>query len=124
MAGDFEEGFFQGRSFRVRFQAQWGVACEHGSAIEYRDAVGKELDFLESVRREQQSGVAGLQDVVFEKVAKVGGGDGVQAARGFIEQQHARLMQECAGQAQPLNSSGGERAHLAIESVADSKWFA
>lgn len=115
MAGESEEGLLQRCGVCALLQARDGVAREEFSAIEDRDAIGEKLDFLERVRGKEQSGVAGFQHTVLEKAAKLGGGNGIQAARGFIEEEDAGMVQKGAGQAETLNGSGGERAHLAIQ---------
>lgn len=117
VAGQIEKGLFQRGGIRALLQARNGVAYENPSGAEDRDAIGKKLDFLERVRGKEQSGVAGFQYTVLEKIAKLGGGYGVKAASRFIKKQDAGTVQKGAGQAEALDGSGGERAHLAIESV-------
>ena len=110
-----EEDSFQRGGIRALLQARNGVAREDPPAAEDRDAIGEKLDFLERVRSKQQSGVAGFQYTVFEKITKLGGGYGVKAARRFIEEQDAGTVQKGAGQAEALDGSDGERAYLAVE---------
>ena len=37
-----------------------------------------------------------------DQLIELMGGDGIQPHRGFIEQQQARLAEQCLGQAEPL----------------------
>ena len=119
VAGKPEESVFQRRGVRAFFQARRGVTGEQPAPVEYGDAVGEELDFLERVRGKEQSGVAGLQDTVLKKMAEFSGGNGIDAARRFIEKQHMRTVEQCASEAEALHGSGRKRAHLAIESVLE-----
>ena len=58
-----------------------------------------------------------------QEAAELHGGDGVKAAGGLVEQEHARLVKQGAKEAEALNHAGGERAHLAIESFEEVKLF-
>ena len=49
-------------------------------------------------------------------MAEGSGGDGVEAACGFIEEKNARSVHKRAGQTQALNRAGRECTHLAIQS--------
>ncbi len=117
VAGDAEEDVFQGVAAGVGFQRGGGVECEQAAFVDDRHAIGEEIDFGERVGGEEQGGVAALQDFRFEEAAEFGGGDGVQAARGLVEEQDARLMQEGAREADALHGAGGERADLAVDGV-------
>jgi len=46
----------------------------------------------------------------------------IQAARGFIEHQHRRLVQHGARQAEPVNVPRRKSPHLAVEQLAEAKW--
>jgi|SRR5689334_587789 len=118
-AGELEESFLEGGGVSAFFQAGRRVAGEKLATVEDGDTISEEVDFLESVGGEEQGGIAGFQNVVFEKIAKFGGGNGVEAARRFVEQQDARMVKERARQAQALHGAGGKRPHLAIESVLE-----
>lgn len=89
--------------------------------VDYRDAVGEELYFRQSVGGEKQGSASGAQDLRFEEAAEFGGGDGVEATRGFIEQKNARLMHYGAREAEALHGAGGEGAHLAVQSFIKMK---
>src|SRR6266513_1696635 len=60
------------------------------------------------------------QDFRFQEAAKLRGGDGVEAARRLVEQQDAGPMEKGASEAETLDRAGGERAHLAVERLAQS----
>ena len=117
VAGELEESFLQRRGVRTFFQAGGRVAGQKLAGVEDSDTVSEELDFLERVGREEQSGIAGFQDPLLKKIAKLGGGNGIEAAGRLIEKQHGRTMKQRAGEAQALHGTGGKRAHLAIESI-------
>jgi len=59
----------------------------------------------------------------FEEAAKIHGGDGVETARGLVEEQHAGLMKQGAGQTEALNGAGGEGARLAVENIGELELF-
>lgn len=49
-------------------------------------SVCEELDFRERVRGEKKRGCTGLQDLRSKEMAERCGGDGVEAASGFVEE--------------------------------------
>jgi len=55
---------------------------------------------------------------------EIGGRDGVEAARRFIQQQYLRLMNQCAEQAESLDRAGRKGARLAVQIAAQSEPFA
>ena len=89
--------------------------------IEDGNAISEALYFLQGVRGEENGGGAGLKDLRFEKVAKLGGSNDVDAAGGFVQEEHARAMEQGASQADALDRAGRERADLAIQKFADSE---
>ena len=67
--------------------------------------------------------MAVAHDFRFQETSKFGGGDGVEAARRFVEEQDSGTMKKSACQAEALNGSGGKCAHLAVERFAEVKLF-
>ena len=55
------------------------------------------------------------QDFRFEEATEFRGANGVQTARGLIEEQDAWLMKQSAGETEALDGARGERAYLAIQ---------
>ncbi len=71
------------------------------------------------MRGEKKCGRAVAEDLRFEELPEGCCGEGVETARGFVEKEDARGVQESASEAQALNGAGRERADLAIESFGE-----
>jgi len=56
-------------------------------------------------------------DLRFEEPAKFRSGDGVEAARWFVEKQDLGLVEQRTQQAEALESAGGESPNLAVEAA-------
>ena len=89
------------------------------AAIEDGDAVGQGFHFRKRMRCEENRGGAGPKNLRLDEMAELRGGDDVDAARGFVEQKDARLMDERTRQAEALHSAGRKRADLAVEKFAE-----
>ena len=61
------------------------------------------------------------KNIALQKAPKLGGGNGVKAACGLVEQQHFWLMQQGAQEAQPLDRAGGESARLTVQRVLQAQ---
>ena len=70
---------------------------------------------------EEKSGLAAAKDFSFQEAAKLGGTDGIQAARRLIQQENPRLVNESASEAQTLHGTGRERTNLAVEDFFEMK---
>lgn len=81
------------------------VAGEKPAAVDNRDAVRESLDLRKSVRSEQDGGCTGVENLGPEEMAKFRCCDHVDAARGFVEKQDARLMEQSARQTDSLHCS-------------------
>ena len=123
MTCEAEKYFFERGSAGTQFQRGHGVASQEAAGVNHGYAIGEELDFCESVRGEEQGRLAILKDFRFQETAKFGRGDGVEAARRFIKEQDAGLVEKGASQAEALDRSAGERAHLPVERFAELKLF-
>ncbi len=115
MAGEAEECVFESRGAGGSFEGGKSVASEEASGVDHGDAVGEEFDLGQSVRGEEQRSIAAAEDFGFEEAAKIGGGDRVEAAGGFIEEEDAGLVEQGASEAEALDCAGGKRAHLAVQ---------
>jgi len=91
--------------------------------MEDGNAIGEKFDFRQGVRDEQQGSIAARVEVGLQKAAKFRGGDGVEAAGGFVKQEHTRFMKKRANEAETLDGAGRKRTHLAIEGIAKMKLF-
>lgn len=67
--------------------------------------------------------MATLHDFGFNEAAEFGGGQGIETARGFIQQQHVRLVQYGASEAQALDRPCGKGANLPVEGIFEVKLF-
>jgi len=105
------------------FESGQCVASEEAPGVDNRDAIGEKFDLGQSVRGEEQGSIAAAENLGLEEAAKFGSGDSVKAARGFIEEKDAGLVEQSAGEAQALHGAGRKRAHLAIESFFDMELF-
>src|ERR1700730_6856784 len=117
LAGEAQVGLFEGAGGKTAFETGRRLDGEEFAFVKNGDAIGEEFNFVQRVGGEQKRGAACGNDFGFEKAAKVGGGDGVQAAGRFIEKQDAWLMKQGAQQAETLHGAGRESADLAIESA-------
>ena len=119
MASEPEERFFE----RVRGGSLYegGRRIERNEAAPFEDsyAMSEELDFRERVGSEKKRGCAGLQDLRSEEMAERCGGDGVEAACGFVKEKNARQVHEGASETETLDGAGGERADLAVEGFGE-----
>jgi hypothetical protein len=62
-------------------------------------------------------------DFCFEKPAKFGSGDGVEAPRRFVEKQDLGLVEKRAEKAEALEIAAGKSANLAIQEAAEFEAF-
>lgn len=94
-----------------------------GAFLQDGDAVRQKFDFRECVRCEKQGSALAFKDFGLQETPEVGRGQGIQAARGFIEKEHLGLMENRSNQAEPLDGAGGQGAHLPVERIAQLKTF-
>ena len=123
-ARELREYFFQRSGQSPGPQRGGSIEREQLPFVEDGHAVGEQFDFLHGVRGEEQRRIFPRKDFRFQEMPEIGGDDGVEAARRFIQQQHLRLMKQCAEQAESLDRAGGKRARLAVQSAAQSEPFA
>jgi hypothetical protein len=121
VAGEGEEDVFESGSAGAMFERGESVAGEEAAGIEDGDARGELLDFRERVGRKKERGGAGTEDFGFKETAKLGGGDGVEAAGGLVKKQDTGLVEESASETESLDGAGGKSADLAIESFGEMK---
>lgn len=99
VAGEVEEGFFESGRGRLALESSRSVERDEFALAKDGDSVGEDLDFGERMRRKEQRSCAGPQDLRFQKLAEGRGGDGVQAASRFVEEEHGRRVKERASEA-------------------------
>src|SRR5262249_41365292 len=117
----FEECLLESAGGGSKEQARNGIERQESSAVQYRDPVRELLDFRERMRSEEHCGARIMQQFSGEIVAEFRRSDRIQAARGFIEQQHLWLVHQRSGQAESLRGSGRKRAHLLRQSFFQMK---
>ena len=115
------ECFFEGRGQSPGPERGGSIECQKFAFVEDGHAVGEEFDFPHGVRGEQQRSVLPCKDFRFQEMPEISGGDGVEAARRFIQQQYLRLMEQRANQAEALDRAGRKHACLAIQHAAQSE---
>ena len=81
--------------------------------------VGAALGLVHVVGRDEQRHPAGGK--LEEQIPQLPAGDGVDARGGLVEKQQLRLVDQRAGQREPLLPSAGERAGELVEAVAQSR---
>lgn len=106
------------------FERGRSVARDDASFVDDRDAMRQEFNLREGMRREQQGGAAVAQNFSFQEVPEFHGGDGVQAAGGFIQEEDARLVKQSTSQAETLHGSRRQCAQLTIKGIGEFKLFA
>ena len=104
-------------------QGSRSIDGHEGTFLQDGDTVRQELHLRKRVRREKQGSALAFKDFGFQETPEVGGGKGIQAARGFIEKKHLGLMENRANQAEPLDGAGGQGAHLPVERIAQLETF-
>jgi hypothetical protein len=67
--------------------------------------------------------MAAAQNFGLEEAAKLGSGDGIEAARRFIEEKNTRLVEQSASKAQSLDCAGGESPDLTVERFSKLELF-
>lgn len=87
--------------------------------VQNGDAVGEKFDFRQGVRSKEKCRALMAQDLGFQKVSKIGGGEGIEAARGFVEQHNLRLMEKGAKKTKALDGTTRKGPHLAVERIGD-----
>lgn len=92
MPGEAEEGVFERSGAGFVLESGQGVASEETPGANHRDAVGEQFDLRQSVRGEKKGSIAAAKDLRFQEAAKFGSSDGVQTARGFIQEKNARFV--------------------------------
>jgi len=122
-AGQAEKGFLERGRRGAKFESGECVAGEETALVEDGDAIGEQFDFGESVRGEEERSIAAAEDLRFKESAKIHGGDGVETARGLIEEKDARVVEQCAGQAEALDGAGRKSARLAVENIGQLELF-
>jgi len=86
--------------------------------MENGNAVGEQFDFRKGVGgKEERSTIRG-EDFGFEETPEIRSREGIEAARGFIEEQNLGLMQKGTEEAEALDGAGRERAKLAVKGRA------
>ena len=72
---------------------------------------------------EKQCSFAEAENFGLQEASKLGGGDGIQTARRFIQQKNARPVNKSPSEAQPLHGAGRKRAHLPVEGFFKMELF-
>lgn len=121
--GDAHENIFQGHSAGSPLEGGKRVAGEEAPGVDNCDTVGEQFDLWQSVGGEEQGSIAAAKHLGFEEAAKFGSGDSVQAARRFIKEEDAWLMQQGAGEAQSLHRAGRKGADLAVKRFFEMELF-
>jgi hypothetical protein len=122
-SGQAKKNLFEGGGAGALLKGGEGITCKEASFVEDGDAIGEQFDLRQGVRSEQQRSIAASEEMRFQEAAEVHSSDGIEAAGGFIEQKHARLVEKGAEEAETLNRAGGECAHLAVEGFDEMKLF-
>ena len=123
MSGQAQKSVFERSCSRALPQFMERAASQQTSRVDDSDTIGEELDFRKRVGSEEQSRFAAAENFGLQEPAKLGSADGVQAARRFIQQENARLVEKCTNEAYALHRTGRERAHLPVEGVLEMKLF-
>lgn len=118
---EMRECVFEARGARGRADVSRSVEGAQAALVEDSDARGQFLDFAERVRGKEKSRAEATDDFLAEEFAKIGSGEMVEAARGFVEEKNARAMKKCAGEAEAMDHPGGVCADLAVKKFAESK---
>jgi hypothetical protein len=118
-----EESFFERSSARAVLESGKCVASQKAPSVDNRDAIGEQLDLGQSVGGEEQGSIATAENLGLQKAAKFESGDSVQAARRFIEEQDAGLVEQSASEAQALHRTRGKRTHLTVECFSEMEFF-
>ena len=92
MAGKAGEGVLEGSGTRARFESRRRIESDQASIVQNGDAIGEKFNFRKSVRGKEKRGALPAQNFGFEKATKIGGGEGIEAARGFVEKKDLRPM--------------------------------
>ncbi len=85
-----------------------GPADRAQGRVEDGDAVAQPLGLLEAVGRQEDRGAALAQ--ARDQLVDLAGGDGVEAGRRLVEEQHLRVAEERSRQGDPLAEALGQRA--------------
>ena len=85
--------------------------------------VGKKFYFRQRVRSKQQRSALSGDDFFFQEAPELCCGNGVQAARRFVQEQHLWLMKQRAQQTETLNGPRRKVTHLAIKRFAQFELF-
>ncbi len=123
VAGEAREGFLERRCARFGLEGLRRVKGDEGAFFQNGDAVRQEFDFRERVRGKKKGCALTREDFGFQKAAEVGGSEGIEAARGFIEEKHFGLVEKRADQAQALDGARGQGTHLTAESATQFEAF-
>ena len=96
------------------------IVGNHPATVHDDGAVSIGEDIFQPVLRDDNSG-AKLHVDLPDGIQKVAGGNGVQLAGGFIQNQHLRLHGHDGGQIQKLLLAAGEIGHIPVEPVLNAK---
>ncbi len=92
----------------------------HPALIDDRDPLSERDGILEGVG-DQQGGKGELGEDAGELLADLPAGDGVERTERLIEQQHARIAGECAGEGDPLALAARELAWLGAGEMLEAE---
>jgi hypothetical protein len=109
------EGILESRGTISGFKGSGSIQSDERTLMENRDAVGEKLNFRKCVGGKQERSSICREDFRLEEAPEVRGGKGIQAARGFIQEQDPGLVQKGTEKAEALDGAGGERAKLPVE---------
>lgn len=123
MSGDAQKSVFHCAAGGAAFQGAGCVESKQAAFVNDRDAICEELHFGERVGSEEQRSMAALHNFGFDEAAEFGGGQDIETACGFVQQQHVRLVQYGAGEAQALDHPRGKSANLPVEGIFEVKSF-
>lgn len=110
MARETVENFFERSDSIPGLQGGRRIESEQFAFVQNDYAISQKFDFRERVRSEEQGSAMTRNDFRLQETAKFTRGDGVQAARGFIEQQDSGLVKERAEKAEALNGARRQSA--------------
>lgn len=96
MAGKAGEGFLERRRAGHGLESLQRVYGDEAAFLQDSDTVRQQFDFGECVRGEKHRSALTSEDFGFQEAAELGGSEGIEAPRGFIEEKHARLVEKRA----------------------------